>query len=250
MIASWALALWQTREANCTATYPLGRNSGKNRRRPGRCRRSGRGWTRTRRDSRRRTGHRTLRRTCKEIKSNKNSTRAQIKKKQKTNKTSQFLESCWLALRSQSATAWLTLSACFFFNYKQKHNSKASADSKRLFGTRRLGSLDHLILFNRSQSMSLWFMTSNKPNLVTFFLRVDSHTEKKNQRSITCKHDIVMHTHAQVKIQILHATWTKNKNFFFLNGTMSDLGGILTPDLSSQKWKCTHLSLQITNANI
>lgn len=43
----------------------------------------------------------------------------------------------------------------FFFYYKQKCNFKAPADSKGSFGTRRLGSLDHLIMFNRSQSMHL-----------------------------------------------------------------------------------------------
>lgn len=71
----------------------------------------------------------------------------------------------------QLGSAWL----CF---HKQKLVFKAHIDSQRSPGTCRLSSLDHLIMFNKSQSLPLWFITLNKPNLVIFKIKVNPHIKR------------------------------------------------------------------------
>lgn len=141
IIASPTQAHWQRREANYTvATYRVSRNICRNRRRPRRCRRSGRGLTRTRWYSRHKTGHQTLRHTHKDIK---------IKEKQHSHaqiKTLQFLESCWLVLFSQSATAWHCLLR-FFLLLQTEAQFQSFSRFKRLVRhtqTRLTGSFNHV----------------------------------------------------------------------------------------------------------
>lgn len=68
-----------------------------------------------------------------------------------------------VSLLSQLGSAWL----CF---HKQKMVFKACIDSQSLLRTGRLSSLDHLIMFNKSQPLLLWSITLNRPNTLIFFL--------------------------------------------------------------------------------
>lgn len=74
----------------------------------------------------------------------------------------------------------------FFFN-KQKHDFKAPIESKSSSDTRRLNTLDHLIMSNKSRSMPFWFITSNRPNIFFFVgLRDKERTTWNKYHTLKC----------------------------------------------------------------